>query len=176
MTPDFDPDERYRTELELRDMRREVEAAEEQLERNTRPVGDVFVEFMERGDLVEMAVGSHRYAGYVVGVGADLVTLDVDGRRADVSLSQLTVARVVAARPGAGRAFGASGTESVLARLRELAGAQAGTIAELAGADFGLVVATVIAVSAAHVELTTSAGEHWVVPVSSIGAVVTSPE
>lgn len=176
MATNHDPDERYRDELDEREMQREVEAAEEQLERNTRTLADVFVEFMERGDRVEVAVGQYRCVGHVVGVGSDLVTLDADGRRADVALNLLTLSRVVAAKSGPGRAYEQSDTDTVVARLRELAGVRAGTTAELVGPDLGPVVATVVAVSGAHVELTTLAGELWVVPVSSIGVVVTVPD
>lgn len=174
MATDFDPDERYREDLDVREMQREVEAAEEQLERNTRALADVFIEYMERGDSVEVLVGQHRIAGQISGVGADLVTLDTGGRRADISLSELTGARVTAHKAGPGRAYEPAGAETVVSRLRELAGARAGTVAELSGPTLAPVEGTIVAVSGGHVELTTSAGEQWVVPLSSIGVVVTA--
>lgn len=174
MTTDSDPDERFREDLDVREMQREIEAAEEQLERNTRALADVFIEFMERGDSVEVLVGQLRIAGQILGVGADLVMLDAGERRADVSLSQLTSARVTAPKAGPGRAYEPSNAETLVSRLRELAGARAGTAAELSGPAFAPVTATVVAVSKGHVELTTPAGEHWVVPLSSIGVIITA--
>lgn len=174
MATDFDPDERYREDLDVREMQREVEAAEEQLERNTRALADVFIEFMERGDSVEVLVGQLRIAGQIRGVGADLVTLDAGERRADISMSQLTSARVTAHKAGPGRAYEPAGAETVVSRLRELAGARAGTVAELSGPTLTPVTGSVVAVSGGHVELTTPADEHWVVPLSSIGVIVTA--
>lgn len=176
MTTDSEPDERYREDLDVREMQREVEAAEEQLERNTRALADVFIEFMERGDSVEVLVGPHRVAGQVSGVGADLVTLDAGERSADISLSQLTSARVTAHKAGAGRAYEPAGAETVLSRLRELAGVRAGTVAELSGPTLAPVTGIVVAVSGGHVELTTPTGEHWVLPLSSIGVIVTAAD
>lgn len=173
MTTDFDPDERFREDLDVREMQREIEAAEEQLERNTRSLADVFIEFMERGDDVEVVVGPHRFAGPILGVGGDLVTLEVGERRADVSLSQLTSVRVVAAKANTGRTYQSASTATVVARLRELAGARAGAMAELVGTDLEPVAGAVIAVSPAHVELVTARGEHWVVPIATIAVVVT---
>lgn len=171
---DFDPDERYREDLDVRELQREVEAAEEQLERNTRTLADVFIEFMERGDSVEFLVGHLRIAGQISGVGTDLVTLDAYERRANISLSQLTSVRVTAPKGGHGRAYEPTGAETIVSRLRELAGARAGTAAELSGPMLAPVTGTVVAVSGGHVELRTLAGEHWVVPLTSIGVIVTA--
>jgi len=176
VTTDSDPDERYREDLDVREMQREVEAAEEQLERNTRALADVFIEFMERGDSLEVLVGQHRIAGQIIGVGADLVTLDAGERSVDISLSQLTSARVTAHKAGPGRTYEPSSAETVVSRLRELAGARAGTLAEVSGPTLAPVTGTVAAVSGGHVELTTPAGEHWVVPLSSIGVIVTAAD
>lgn len=173
MAADFDPDERFREDLDARELQREVEAAEEQLERNTRALGDVFIELMERGDEVEVLVGHVRIAGHIRGVGADLVTLDAGRRRVDVSLSQLTSARVTAHKAGPGRAYEPAGAETMVSRLRELAGAQAGTVTELSGPTLAPVTGTLVGVSRGHVELTTVAGEHWVVPLTSIGVALT---
>lgn len=174
MATDFDPDERYREDLDVREMQREVEAAEEQLERNTRALADVFIEFMERGDSVEVLVGQQRIAGQISAVGADLVTIAAGERRADISMTQLTGARVTARKAGPGRAYEPAGAESVLSRLRDLAGARAGTVAELSGPRLAPVAGVVVAVTSGHVELTTSAGEHWVISLNSIGVVVTA--
>lgn len=174
MATDFDPDERYREDLDVREMQREVEAAEEQLERNTRALADVFIEFMERGDSVEVLVGRHRIAGQVSAVGAELVTLDAGERRADISLAQLTGARVTARRAGPGRAYEPAGAETVVSRLRELAGARAGTAAELFGPSLEKVTGTVVAVSGGHIELVATAGEHWALPLSAIAVIVTT--
>lgn len=174
VTTDFDPDDRYREDLDARDLQREIETAEEQLERNTRTLADVFIEFMERGDSVEAMVGQVRLSGEVVRVGADVVTLDLGGRYADIALSQLTGARVLTPKAGPGRAYEPSKSETVVARLRELAGARAGTTAELAGRELAPITGTVVAVSGAHVEVVTSQGEEWVIPIASIALVVVS--
>lgn len=174
MATDFDPDERYREDLDVREMQREVEAAEEQLERNTRALADVFIEFMEQGDSVEVLVGQQRIAGQISAVGADLVTIDAGERRADISLTQLASARVTANKAGRGRAYEPPGSETVVSRLRELAGARAGTVAELSGPMLAAVTGSVDAVSGSHLELTTPAGEHWVIPLSSIAVIVTA--
>jgi hypothetical protein len=174
VTTDSDPDERFREDLDVREMQREVEAAEEQLERNTRPLADVFVELMERGDSVEVLVGQHRIAGQITAVGADLVTIDAGELCADISLSHLTGARVTARKAGPGRAYVPASAESVVARLRELAGARAGTVAELFGPSLERVTGTVVAVSGGHIEVVATAGDHWVLPLSAIAVIVTT--
>lgn len=129
---------------------------------------------MERGDLVEVMVGPHRWTGFVSTVGSELVTVETDGSRVDIALARLTAARMVEPRTGPGRAYELSAPMTVVARLRELCGASAGVPAEIAGADLAAIVCLVTAVSESHVEASTIEGERWVIPVATIASVVTS--
>lgn len=150
-----------------------MEEAEEQLERNTRSLADVFIEYMERGDVVEVMVGPHRWTGCVTRVGSELVTVE-DGRRVDIALARLTAARILEPSTGAGRAYELSAPMTLVARLRELCGASAGVPAEIAGADLAAIECLVTAVSEGHVEVSAIEGEQWVIPISAIGSVVTA--
>ena len=158
-----------------RELQRDIEEAEEQLERNTRALADVFIDYMESGDQVEVAVGPHRWLGLVVRVGAELIRFEASGRRVDIALDHLTAVRVVAPRSAAGCAYAPSEPLTLPARLRELCGASAGLVVEIAGAEMTPVVCTVAAVSTSHAELTTTDGEAWVVPIRAIGFVMTTP-
>ena len=170
---DDDPDKRYRSDFEAREWQRDMEEAEEQLERNTRSLAEVFIEYMERGDLVEVMVGPNRWTGCVIHVGSELATIEADGRRVDIALARLTAARILEPRTGAGRAYERSAPMTLVARLRELCGASAGVQAVIAGADLAAIVCLVTAVSEGHVEVSTIDGERWVVPISVIGSVMT---
>ncbi len=166
-------EDEYRSRFNDRAFQREIEEAAEQLERNTRSLPDVFTEYMERGDEVEVAIGSRRWMGFVVGVGADVVTLEAEGARVDVALRAVYVARLVSAGAVGGGESDGDHCASFIARLRELAGASADAIVELGGDGLPTISGQVRAAAESHVELTTNSGDLLVVAVAAIGFVST---
>lgn len=169
----IDPEDEYRRRFKDRALQREIEEAAEQLERNTRSLTDVFSEYMERGDQVEIAVGSRRWTGFIVGIGADVVTLEAEGATVDVALRAVSVARLVSAGAvGGGESVG-DHCASFIARLRELAGASADAVVELGGDGLPTISGQVRAAAESHVELTTTSGDPLVVSVAAIGFVST---
>jgi len=165
-----DPDELYRIEFDAREFQREIEEAEEQLDRNTRTLADVFIEYMERGDLVEVSVGAHQWRGFVTGVSEDLVSIEADEQTVDVSLDHLRRSAVVIPRHGGGRDFAPPAVASLIARLRELTIASAAAVT-VGGPDVAETGCRVVAVSSSHVELSSSDGSVVVVPLRTVGFV-----
>lgn len=166
-----DPDAEYRARFDELELQRALEEAEEQLERNTRSLADVFIEYMERGDEVEVVVGSNRWTGFVADVGDDLVTVDLDEAWVDVALGAISMARVSSPRAGHGRAHKTARRESFVARLRDLAGANSGVAVEVGGAVLVSLVGELRAVAETHVEVMTTNGDLNVVSLGAIGFV-----
>ena len=171
----IDPDAEYRARFGELEFQREVEEAAEQLERNTRTLADVFIEYMERGDEIEVEVGPNRWTGFVVEVGDDLVTIDFDEGRVDLALGAVSLARVSSATAAGGRVHRIAHCPSFIARLRDLTGANAGTIVEIGGVGLPTLTGQLRAVAESHVEMTTTSGERYVVSLGAIGFVSTSP-
>lgn len=166
-----DPDELYRSEFDAREFQREIEEAEEQLDRNTRTLADVFIEYMEHGDLVEVNVGARQWQGVVAAVSDELVTIETEEHLVDVSLGHLDRAAVVAARHGPGRAYTPAPVASVIARLRELNAVAADAVADIGGQDADEARCRVVAVSTSHVELSTRDDELVLLPLRAVGFV-----
>lgn len=162
-----DPDDQYRSRFNERESQRETEEAAEQLDRNTRTLADVFVEHMERGDELEIRVGSLRWIGFIADVGPDVVTVDTIGATLDIVLRAVSLVRVSAAGAGAGRGRSAQPL-SFIAKLRELSGANAGVVIELGGDRLPTLRGELRAAADSHVELDTPGGELVVVPLPSI--------
>lgn len=169
-----DPDAEYRARFDEREFQREIEEAAEQLERNTRSLAEVFIEYMERGDVVEVAVGPTRWTGVVVDVGDDVVTMRVDEGRVDVALGSLSVAKVSPAVPRPVEVRQAGQCRSFIARLRDLSGANAGLTVDIGGAALPRMTGQLRAVAESHVEMHTTSGEICVVALAAIGFVSTS--
>lgn len=170
----IDPEDEYRRRFKDRALQREIEEAAEQLERNTRSLTDVFTEYMERGDEVEVTIGSRRWMGFVVGVGADVVTLESKRAIVDVALRAVSVVRVKSLGSGGGRDSRSRHCASFIATLRELAGASAGAIVELGGEGLPTLAGELRAAGESHVEMTTTSGDQVIVSLAAIGFVSTT--
>jgi hypothetical protein len=170
----IDPDAEYRARFGELEFQREVEEVAERLERNTRSLADVFTEYMEGGDKIDIAVGAHWWTGFVVDVGDDLVTIEIDESRVDVALGAVTLARVSSTTARGGRGHRTAHLRSFIARLRDLAGANAGVTVEIGGGALPTMTGQLRAVAESHVEMTTPSGELYVISVASIGFVSTS--
>lgn len=165
----IDPDDQYRSRFDERELQREIEGAAEQLERNTRTLADVLVEHMERSDELQIRIASGRWIGYIVDVGPDVVRVATDAATVDIALGAVSLVRVWAAGTGTGPAVRSGHGVSFIARLRALAGANAGVVVEIGGDRLPTLVGQLRAVAESHVELATSGDEVVVVPVAAIG-------
>lgn len=169
----IDPDAEYRAHFSELEFQREVEEAAEQLERNTRSLAEVFIEYMERGDKIEVAVGPSRWTGFVLDVGDDVVTIDLDDGRVDLALGAVSFARVSFAAAGATHLHQADHRRSFIARLRDLAGANAGVTVEIGGVALQTITGQLRAVAESHAEMTTASGEPYVISLAAVGFVST---
>ena len=170
----IDPDAEYRARFGELEFQREVEEAAEQLERNTRTLADVFIEYMERGDEIEVVVGSSRWTGFVLDVGDDVVAIDIDGDRVDVALGAVSFARASSAAARVAQVHETGHCRSFIARLRDLAGANAGVTVEIGGGALTTIIGQLSAVAESHVEMTTTSGDVYVVSLAAIGFVSTN--
>lgn len=161
--------DKYRARFEEQELQRAAEEAAEQLERNTRSLREVFIEYMDRGAHVEVAVGPHRWAGYVVDVGEDFVIHEIEAGRLHVALGAITAIRLSSAVTAGDELQGGLQRSSLLSRLRDLAGASADTSVEVGGADLQPISGMLRAASGTHIEVEATNGDLWVVPVAAIG-------
>lgn len=171
----IDPDAEYRARFDELELQRALEEAEEQLERNTRSLADVFIEYMDRSDRLEISVGANRWTGFVVAVGDDVVTIALDQGRVDIPLSAVTLTKLLPATAGRARSHRAVHSSSFIARLRDLAGANAGLAVEIGGPALTTLAGELRAVAETHVELMTASGDLNVISLGAIGFVLTSP-
>jgi len=170
----IDPDAEYRARFDEREFQREIEEAAEQLDRNTRSLTEVFIEYMERGDSVEFAVGPHQWIGFVDGVGDDVVTMEVEESRVDVAIGAISFARVSSPSAAGSRGHRTAHCASFIARLRDLAGANAGVAVEIGGGALPTMSGQLCAATESHVEIRTTSGDLYVVSLGAIGFVSTS--
>lgn len=168
-----DPDAEYRARFGELEFQRAIEEAAEQLERNTRSLAEVFIEYMERGDSVEVAVGPHQWIGFVADVGDDVVTIEIEKDRVNVALGAVSFARVSSAAARAAQVHETGHRWSFIARLRDLAGANAGVTVEIGGGALRTITGQLRAVAESHVEMTTASGEPYVISLAAIGFVST---
>lgn len=144
-------DDEHRRRADERAFLREVERAQEQLERNTRTIADVLVEAMESGYAVTILVGSASFTGRVTGVNNTLLRLVDRGGEVDLNLELLTELR--SRRADAIGPTSVHPVPTLLGRLRELAGAASGTTVHVGTAAGTEVHGEVEAAAADHVEL-----------------------
>lgn len=162
-----DPDDQYRSRFNERELQREIEEAAEQLDRNTRTLADVFVEHMERGDELEVGVGSLRWTGFILDVGSDVITIDTIAATLDIALRAVSFVRASAVGAGTARARSRQPL-SFIAKLRQLSGADAGVVIGLGGERLPTLRGELRAATDSHVELETPDGELIVVSLASI--------
>lgn len=150
---------------------REVEAAVEGSERAQQSLGDAVVEFMYRGDRVRVRSCGRSWAGQVVHVGVDFLTLvTTSGAPIDVRFEALEHVEVEAPNAFQGRGFRDRDPQSFIARLRELA-----VVAESAtiGGPNEVTEFVVETVAPDHLAGTTPDGRRRLVPMGAIAFVVT---
>lgn len=170
----IDPDAEYRARSGELEFQRAIEEAAEQLERNTRSLAEVFIEYMERGDSVEVTVGPHQWTGLVADVGDDVVTIEVDEGRIDVALGAISLARVSAPAAADSGRHRTAHCPSFIARLRDLAGANAGVEVEIGGGALPTMSGKLCAVAGSHVEMMTASDDLVVISLAAIGFVSTN--
>jgi hypothetical protein len=160
-----------RSEIRLEAEEAEREAAVSAAMR--RDVADVARELMAHGDTVAIDVGQRMFVGPIMAVGSDVVTIDTEPRRVDVSLKALQRMRVVRRARSGGRRGASGGAASLRARLLELHLSGEAIEAGIAGCDEP-VVGPVALVGSDHIAIGEEAGPEWFVPLTSLTFVRTT--
>lgn len=153
----------------------EIESATERAERSSRPLAEVVLEYLYRGDGIRVAVGQRSWTGVVVHVGAGMMTLRTTSEvEIDLAYGGLASIRVVQrARAGGGTRTSKHPGELV-ARLRELE--NSGEAVEIGGRTLSPgIEGTVDVVARSHVEFRGQDGSEWIVPLSEIDVVIRQP-
>ncbi len=153
----------------------EIEEATEQAERAARPLAEVALEYLYRGDSIRIAVGQRSWTGMVVHVGSGMMTLrtptEVD---IDLSYDGLTSIRVVQRARSGGRTRTSKHPGELVARLRDLE--NSGEAVEIGGRTLAPgIEGTVDVVARSHVEFRGRDGSEWIVPLSEIDVVIRQP-
>lgn len=124
-----------------------------------------------RGERVTVEYGGHTFSGAVVAAGANYVTLEGSGLRADIRLDAGYWSVLVTdadSRPGV------VSIETLTARLAEYA--ESGLMVRLAIPDGNLVIGKVTVVADDHIELADADGRKLYVPLKMILAITRSIE
>ncbi len=136
-----------------------------------RDLSDVARELMAHGDTVAVDVGERIFVGPVMGVAADLVTVQVGSWRVDVNLKSVRRMRVLKrARSGGQRSLG--GAASFRARLLELQLSGQPIEVGMAGSDEPI-IGPVALVGCDHVAIGEEVGPEWFLPLQSLAFVRT---
>ena len=153
----------------------EIEEATERTERATRPLAEVALEYLYRGDNIRVTVGQRSWTGVVVHVGSALMTLRTQaGIEIDVAYRGLTSIRVVERASSGGRSRTSKHPGELVARLRDLE--NTGETVEIGGRSFVTgIEGTVEVVARSHVEFRGRDGSEWVVPLTEIDLVIRQP-
>lgn len=161
---------------EYRAQQEELEETVQRTERATRPLAEVALEFLYRGDTVRVSVGRSSWVGVVVHVGSAVMTLRTQaGAEIDVAYSGLTSIRVVNRARSRGGSRTSTHPGELVARLRELE--NDGQTVELGGRWLSpSVEGTVDIVARSHVELRGLDGAEWVLPLAQIDYVIRPAE
>lgn len=162
-----DPDREANADLvrrmraEQRELQEFVEAETEKIERATRGLDELVLEYMYRGDTVRVAVGQQAWTGEVVHVGRSLMSLrTTGGAEVDIGIHSIGTIRVLSRSASGGRPVLTREPASLAARLRELQ--RTGEAVELGGAMVHLPLrGIVVAVAPEHVELEAADGSEW---------------
>lgn len=154
---DDDADDRVRDALEARLIQEEVEAAAEQLHRNTRSLGELLLDWADAGHQVRIEIGGRHWDGSVCGVaendGAGVVVLRTEDERVEIDLAAVTTASRVAGSPTSQSLRDAWIPGSLIARLRWCLTQDPPPMVTIGHAHFDPVSGLVVAVSNRHVEL-----------------------
>ncbi|HEU5003212.1 MAG TPA: hypothetical protein VFW71_10605 [Actinomycetota bacterium] len=162
-----------RAELRLEAEEAEREAAVSAGMRRT--LAEVAAELMAHGDTVAVEVGGQTFTGTIAGVGADLVTIDIAGTRADVALAAVGRLRVVRRARSGGTRRAPGEAPSLRARLLELQ--LGGALVEVGTAGPGAVgdavTGRVTVVGPDHVALGSGPDADWFVPMTAVAYIRT---
>lgn len=153
----------------------EVEEATERAERAARPLAEVALEYLYRGDSIRVAVGPRSWTGVVVHVGSGMMTLRTQADvEIDVAYSGLTSIRVVQRARTGGRTRTSKHPGELVARLRDLENSSEAV--EIGGRSLVPgIEGTVDVVARSHVEFRGRDGSEWVVPLTEIDVVIRQP-
>lgn len=152
-----------------------IEEAAERTERATRPLSEVALEYLYRGDRIRATVGQRSWAGVVVHVGSGMMTLRSQaGVEIDVAYRGLTSIRVVERARSGGRSRISKHPGELVARLRELE--NTGETVEVGGRSLAPgIEGTIDVVARSHVEFRGRDSSEWIVPLTEIDVVVRQP-
>ncbi len=172
----------YDLETALRELRaehraeqEEIEEVAERTERATRPLAEVALEYLYRGDSIRITVGQRSWTGVVVHVGSGMMTLRTQaGIEVDVAYRGLTSIRVVERARTGGRSRTSKHPGELVARLRDLENTV--ETVEIAGRSLVPgIEGTIDVVARSHVEFRGRDGAEWVVPLTEIDLVIRQP-
>lgn len=159
---------------ELRTQQEELEEAAEHVERASRSLPEVALEFLYRGDVIRVTVGQRSWIGSVTHVGTGVMTLQTQaGAEIDVAYDGLSSIRVVERTTSGGRSRTTKHPGELVARLREVE--NSGEAVELGGRDLPSLEGTVGVVAGSHLEFRARDGSEWVVPLTEVGYLIRSP-
>lgn len=159
---------------ELRAQQEELEEAAEHIERASRSLPEVALEFLYRGDVIRVAVGQRSWIGFLTHVGTGVMTLQTPtGAEIDLAYDGLSSIRVVERTTAGGRSRTSKHPGELVARLREVE--NSGEAVELGGRDLPSLEGMVEVVASSHLEFRARDGSEWVVPLTGVGYLIRSP-
>jgi hypothetical protein len=141
-------------------------------DRRRLSMADLAKEMINRGDRIAVEYGGHSFTGVVVGGGADHLTVQGAGLRADIRVDA-GYWSVVHTDRGETKP-GVATNETIHARLAEHADERNAVRLAIPGGD--LVIGMVAVVSDDHVEITDADERHVYLPISLILAVIRSTD
>lgn len=166
----LDPDEGYRRRFDEQELLRAAEEAQEQLERNTRTLGEFLSEAMLQGDEVTVELGEVSITGHVLGVNWSLVRVRALDHDVDLNLDAVTSVRVTS-----GDAARAAHVEDLpvafVGRLRQLTGEHYESRVRLVTTSSRELSGQVEAASEGHVEFRSEEGGLWAIPMQRVAYV-----
>lgn len=174
--PDGDDLQHAMRELsaELRAQQEELEEAAEHVERASRSLPEVALEFLYRGDIIRVTVGQRSWIGSVTHVGTGVMTLQTQaGAEIDIAYDGLSSIRVVERTASGGRSRTTKHPGELVARLREVE--NSGEAVELGGRALPPLEGRVGVVAGSHLEIRVRDGSEWVVPLTEVGYLIRSP-
>lgn len=154
----------------FRDDAEEAEYDADRLRLRDRSLADVAFDVMSRGDLLRVGTVGHNFAGTVVYVHGDLVSLAADELEVDVNLTGPVHLEILRPAHTDGVGHG-RGTGSFRARLSEIESTS--EIVEIIAPEVGAnVLGRIEAVAEDHVMIVDPDAGHWFVPTQRIAAVI----
>ena len=152
--------------VDARALQEDAEVAVAELARATRSLRDAILDLARNGSELRLELVGATFSGRVVHVGDDVVRLArADHPLVDIAIS--AIGGVHAAPAGSGMAAVSTGYPATLvARCRELL--QASAEVELGRCGLAPVFGELRAATATHVELATSNGGTWLIPLAEV--------